>query len=110
MASVHEVEKLAQKVHARGGPKQRISGTNVLQRSLLPPSAFVTPTPIDMRKRSRCRKKLSIQDKTTIIAQSLLLKYRHKDIAKEHRVTQSAVSRLVTKALRNPKFLHEIMA
>ena len=97
------MKTLAKKVQARGTFKEN----NCI---LPPPSAFVTPTPIDMRKRIRCRKKLSIKDKIMIIKQSLLLKYTHKDIAKEHQVTASAVSVLVGKALKNPKFLQELMA
>ena len=75
-----------------------------------PTSAFITPTPIDLRKRVRCRKKLSIEDKITIVRQALLLKLPQKDIAKEHRVTISAVSRLVNNSLKNNKFLNELIA
>ena len=38
------------------------------------------------------------------------LKLSQKDIAKEHRVTVSAVSRLVNKSLKNNKFLNELIA
>lgn len=34
----------------------------------------------------------------------------NKDIAKEHRISQSVVSRVVGKALKNPKFLQELIS
>ena len=101
--SLHKVADLSKKVRARG----TTGGNNNFQP---PSSAFVTSTPIDMRKRTRCRRRLTIEDKITIVRQALLLKILHKDIAKEHQVTPSAVSGLVGKALKNPKFLQELLA
>ena len=102
MAALHDVEKLGKKIHARGTTKES-------NKVLPPPSAFGTPTPIDMRKRTRCRRRLSIEDKITVVRQALLEKLSQKDIAKEHRVTIGAVSASVGKALKNPKFLQELI-
>jgi len=51
-----------------------------------------------------------LQEKITIVSQALCMKYAQKDIAREHRVTISAVSGLVQKALRNKNFLSEMIA
>ena len=50
-----------------------------------------------------------MQEKITIVSQALCMKYAQKDIAREHRVTISAVSGLVQKALRNKNFLSEMI-
>ena len=95
----------------RLGKKVRSRGTRRGDLEPLPSaSAFATSTPIDSRKRTRCRRRLSLQEKITIISQALCLKYAQKDIAREHRVSVSAVSGLIFKARRNPNFMVELIA
>ena len=69
-------------------------------------SAFIEPTSIDARKRSRKRGTLSVSEKVQIVHQAVV----HKDIAKEHRISVSHVCCLQYKALRNPKFIAELVS
>ena len=63
-----------------------------------------------MRKCRRSGKKLSLSEKILIVHQAVVLKYHHKDIAKEHRITASYVTKLQSKALKNKKFIAELMS
>ena len=73
-------------------------------------STFIEPTSIDARKRSRKRGTLSVSEKVQIVHQAVVQKLSHKDIAKEHRISVSHVCSLQYKALRNPKFIAELVS
>ena len=53
---------------------------------------------------------MSIQEKIQIVHQALVDKELHGSIAKEHRISPSTVSRLVSKAKRKKEFYSELMA
>ena len=63
-----------------------------------------------MRKWSRSGVKLSLSEKVNIVHQAVCLKYLYKDIAKEHRISGVYVSLIVKKALKNRKFIEELMS
>ena len=73
-------------------------------------SAFIEPTSIDRRKRSRKGSKLSLTEKVQIVHQAVVQKLLHKDIAKEHRITAAYVTILQRQAIRNPKFIAELVS
>lgn len=63
-----------------------------------------------MRKRSRTGRKLSLQEKIQIVHQAVVLKYHHKDIAQEHRISRCYVTQLQQRALKNRAFIAELMS
>ena len=73
-------------------------------------SADREETPVDLRKRMKVRKKLSLQDKMRIVYQVVMLGHQQKDVAREHRVTSAYVSFLIKKAKKNPKYFSELAA
>ena len=52
-------------------------------------------TVVGMRKRSRMRRKLSIQEKVDITYKAICMQVSQKDLAKEFRVTQACICNLV---------------
>jgi predicted transcriptional regulator len=70
---------------------------------------FKEPVPIDSRQRSRKRVKLTTLQKIRIVHQVMHLKHSQTDVAREYRVTKSAISSLVSKARHNKEFLEEIL-
>ena len=82
------------------------------QRVERPGSSFsyTEETPVDMRRGGRAGAKLSLSEKIKIVHQAVVMKYLHKDIAKEHRISRPYVTLIVRKALRNPKFIAELVS
>ena len=96
-----QIRALSKKIRARGSSEGKISTTP-------PVSAFRRPTPIDMRKRSRTNKKVTLLEKITIIHQAVVLQYKHADIAKEHRISPQYVGYLAKKAEKSSRFIDEL--
>ena len=51
---------------------------------------------------------MTASEKCTIVHQALVQNMMTKDIAKMHRVSQSTVTMLISKAKRKPKFVKEL--
>ena len=64
--------------------------------------------PIPNRKKGKKRPILGTTEKIDIVHQAIVQLLPWKDIAKEHRVSVSSVSNLVTKAKKNPEFIEEV--
>ena len=71
---------------------------------------FAEQVPIGMRKKSKRRGPLSLQEKVSI-AHQVLVQFQHqRDVAKEYRIGQSVVTKLIKKAKSNAAFFEELMA
>ena len=101
-AGAKEVKIHGQKVRARGSDEQR-TPADAFEFS------YKEPTSVDTRSCRRAGSKLSLLEKITIVHQAVCLKYLHKDIAKEHRITVGYVSLLQRRAMKNPKFIAELV-
>ena len=100
---IEVVDALAKKIRTRG--------TGARGTDHIPPvAAFKEPVPIDKRKRCRSKNKLSVEEKITIVHQVICQKFKHADIAKEHRITHGYVSLLALKASKNRKFIEELLS
>jgi hypothetical protein len=93
-----EVARLSEKVLKRGSGKPR-------NPHEIRPSEYIEDVPIDRRKRSGKKGPLSLKDKIELVYQVVCNHTPTKLLAKKHRVTQSYVSLLVSRARRNPRFL-----
>jgi len=71
-------------------------------------SEYKQPVAIPCRKRGSRRPKLTVHEKINVVWQVVCQHIPVKEVAKEHRMTQSYVSSLVSKAKKNPRFLHEL--
>ena len=98
-----EVEALAKIIRQRGEVKD-------IGSELFSLPDFVEAVPIGMRKKSKRRGPLSLQEKVGI-AHKVLIQFKHqKDVAKEYRVGQSVITKLIKKARSNAAFFEELMA
>ena len=104
------LEKGAKEVMIHG-KKIRDRGTNEHKKEAAGPSiSYKDPVPIDKRKVGRSGSKLSLSEKINIVHQAVCLKILYQDIAKEHRISGCYVSQIIKRALKNPKFITEMMS
>ena len=61
-----------------------------------------------LRKRGRCRQKVTLSEKIEMVHKVTIQRFPVKDVATEYRVLQSYIYQLVIKAKKNPKFLTEL--
>ena len=99
--AIKEVEVLAKIVRQRGTPHDSI-------KTMLSQPDFKEPVPIGMRRRSRRRAVLSVDEKINIVHKVLVEFEYQKDVAKEYRISIQTVSTLVSKAKKKPEFLREL--
>ena len=76
----------------------------------LPYDCFREVVPEGSRKKGRKGQPLKANEKVEIVYKVVALKELQKDVARCHRIGPTTVSRLVSKAKRNKKFLSELLS
>ena len=89
--------------------KRRYTANELLKKRLLQDD-FEEPVSPGMRLRSRKHRPMTSHEKINIVYKALVQMEMQSSIAKEHRVSQGVVSRLVCKAKRNRDFYSELLA
>ncbi len=69
---------------------------------------YKEPVPINLKRRIKRKKILSLKEKVQLVHKVLVQHQFLKDVAKEYHITQPAVSNIVRKAKKNPRFLDEL--
>ena len=72
------------------------------------PSEYIEPVPVDHRKCRRTKSKIELNEKIQIVHQILIEHRPLRDVAKEHRVTASHISNIVSKVKKKPNLLSEL--
>ena len=98
-----EVHVLAKIIRKRGETK-----TKGLKELSLPD--FIEDVPIGARKKTKGRGPLKLKDKIEIAHKVLVQFLPYSDVAKEYRIGQSVICKLIKKAKDNPAFLEELQA
>ena len=73
------------------------------------PDDFSQPVPVGLRRRTGKRPPMSVAEKIQVVHQVLVGHDFQKDVAREHRISNTTVSKLVKKAVKNKDFLDELM-
>ena len=66
------------------------------------------PVPIDMRKSLMKKKILTVAERIKIAHEVICELACQKDVAKKYRVKPTCISKIITRASKNPKFLEEL--
>ena len=97
-----DVLQLAKKIQNRGSGKKR----NPYE---IHPSEYIEPTAIDSRKKGGRRGKLSLDQWIDIVFQVIIAHAPTREVAKKHKITESYVTKMCSKARKKPEFLRELL-
>ena len=102
LESFHEVRKAGQKIRNRGSGKP-------VDDDDIKASELIEIPPISHRKKCRTNKKLQLSEKIQIAHRVLIKEVPLRQVAKEFRIAQSYVSRIVLKVRKKPEVLEELV-
>ena len=92
------------------GRKIRSRGKLRIQQKICDQYRFAEDVCPQKRKKKAKRGSLSVEDKVNIVHQVLVQNEMYADVAKEHRVSQQVIRRIIKQARDNKKFLAELMS
>ena len=90
--------------------RRRRQPGSIRKTDQLPYDCFREIVPEGSRKKGRKGRPLKANEKVEIVYKVLAQKELQKDVARYHRIGANTVSRLVTKAKKNKKFLSELLS
>ena len=69
---------------------------------------LIEEVPVLSQQRKRKQHRLSLEQKISISQEVLILKHKHKDIAKKYRIAEGTISAIMSKLKKKPKMFNEL--